>query len=331
MAKNRIHELIKPYVITKGSKFRLKDVDPGDTGGFKPDKDVAEAALAQGVSMLRKLQEKLYAQNNWGVLLIFQALDAAGKGGAVEHVMSGVDPAGVEVYALKAPSPEDRDHDFMWRSFKRLPERGRIGIFDRSYYEEVLIVRVHPEILKGSQIPTPLVTKRVWKERFEDIRAFERYFARQGYVIRKFFLHISQKEQLKRLRKRLDEPEKNWKFNLGDLKERACWNDYMAAYQDLIRNTATPEAPWVVVPANKKWFARIVVAATIVDALDALDLQFPTLDGNKRRELEEGRRQLEQAIGGKASKGKGAKKSGEKASKGTSKKTRKDNPKKGEN
>ena len=246
MAKKRIHELIKPYVITKGSKFRLKDFDPGDTGGLKPEKAVAEAALAQGVSMLRKLQEKLYAQNNWGVLLIFQALDAAGKGGAVEHVMSGVDPAGVEVYALKAPSPEDRDHDFMWRSFKRLPERGRIGIFDRSYYEEVLIVRVHPEILQGSQIPRALVTKRVWKERFEDIRAFERYFARQGYVIRKFFLHISQKEQLKRLRKRLDEPEKNWKFNLGDLKERARWNDYMAAYEDLIRNTATPEAPWVV-------------------------------------------------------------------------------------
>jgi len=316
MAKKRIHELIKPYVITNGSKFRLKDCDPGDTGGFKPEKEVAEAALAQGVSMLRKLQEKLYAQNNWGVLLIFQALDAAGKGGAVEHVMSGVDPAGVEVYALKAPSPEDRDHDFMWRSFKRLPERGRIGIFDRSYYEEVLIVRVHPEILQGSQIPKTLVTKRVWKERFEDIRAFERYFARQGYVVRKFFLHISQKEQLKRLRKRLDEPEKNWKFNLGDLKERARWNDYMAAYEDLIRNTATPEAPWVVVPGNKKWFARIVVAATIIDALEKLDLQFPTLDGNKRRELEEGRRQLEQAIGGQDGKDKaGEKKSSKKADK----------------
>ena len=327
MAKKRIHELIKPYVITKGSKFRLKDFDPGDTGGFKPEKEVAEAALAQGVSMLRKLQEKLYAQNNWGVLLIFQALDAAGKGGAVEHVMSGVDPAGVEVYALKAPSPEDRDHDFMWRSFKRLPERGRIGIFDRSYYEEVLIVRVHPEILQGSQIPKALVTKRVWKERFEDIRAFERYFARQGYVIRKFFLHISQKEQLKRLRKRLDEPEKNWKFNLGDLKERARWNDYMAAYEDLIRNTATPEAPWVVVPGNKKWFARIVVAATIIDALEKLDLQFPTLDGNKRRELEEGRRQLEQAIGGQDGKDKaGDKKSSKKAGKGADKADNKAEP-----
>ena len=254
------------------------------------------------MAKLRKLQEKLYAQNNWGVLLIFQALDAAGKGGAVEHVMSGVDPAGVEVYALKAPSPEERDHDFMWRSFKRLPERGRIGIFDRSYYEEVLIVRVHPEILEGSQIPRRLVTKQVWKQRFEDICAFERYFARQGYVILKFFLHISQKEQLKRLRKRLDEPEKNWKFNLGDLKERARWNDYMEAYEDLIRHTATPEAPWVVVPGNKKWFARIVVAAAIIDALEKLDLQFPKLDGTKRRELEEGRQQLEKAIGGKTSK-----------------------------
>jgi PPK2 family polyphosphate:nucleotide phosphotransferase len=300
MAKSRISKLIQPYVITKGRKFRLKDIDPGDTGGIKADKAGAEAALAEGVARLRKLQEKLYAQNNWGVLLIFQALDAAGKGGAVEHVMSGVDPAGVEVCSFKAPSPEERDHDFMWRSFKRLPERGRIGIFDRSYYEEVLIVRVHSEILAGAPIPSPLVTKHIWKERFEDIRAFERYFARQGYVIRKFFLHITQKEQLKRLRKRLDEPEKNWKFNLGDLKERARWNDYMKAYEDLIQNTASPEAPWVVVPGNKKWFARIVVAATIIDALEKLDLKFPKLDGTKRRELEEGRQQLEQAIGGKS-------------------------------
>jgi PPK2 family polyphosphate:nucleotide phosphotransferase len=307
MAKSRISKLIEPYVITRGNKFRLKDIDPGDTGGFKPEKEVAQAALAEGVAKLRKLQEKLYAQNSWGVLLVFQALDAAGKGGAVEHVMSGVDPAGVEVYALKAPSPEERDHDFMWRSFKRLPERGRIGIFDRSYYEEVLIVRVHPEILDGSQIPRRLVTKHVWKERFEDIRAFERYLARQGYVIRKFFLHISQKEQLKRMRKRLDEPEKNWKFNIGDLKERARWKDYMAAYEDLIRHTATPEAPWVVVPGNKKWFARIIVAATIIDALEKLDLRFPELDGTKRRELEEGRQQLEKAIGGKASRDKDSK------------------------
>ena len=253
------------------------------------------------MARLRKLQEKLYAQNNWGVLLIFQALDAAGKGGAVEHVMSGVDPAGVEVCSFKAPSTEERDHDFMWRSFKA-PARTRPHRHLRSlgHYEEVLIVRVHPEILAGAPIPRPLVTKRIWKERFEDIRAFERYFARQGYVIRKFFLHITQKEQLKRLRKRLDEPEKNWKFNLGDLKERARWNDYMKAYEDLIQNTATPEAPWVVVPGNKKWFARIVVAATIIDALEKLDLKFPKLDGTKRRELEEGRRQLEHAIGGKS-------------------------------
>jgi PPK2 family polyphosphate:nucleotide phosphotransferase len=299
MAKSRVRDLVDSYLVSKGRKFRLKDIDPGDTAGFKPDKEVARATLAEGVKRLRDLQEKLYAQDNWGVLLIFQALDAAGKGGAIEHVMSGVNPAGVEVYSFKAPSPEERDHDFMWRNFKRLPERGRIGIFDRSYYEEVLIVRVHPEILNGQSVPKRLVSKNIWEERFEDIRAFERYFSRQGYVIRKFFLHVSQKEQLQRLRKRLDEPEKNWKFNLGDLKERERWNDYMRAYEDMIRQTATPYAPWVVVPGNKKWFARLVVAATIIDALDELDLKFPTVDGAKRRELEEGRRLLERAITGK--------------------------------
>ena len=296
MAKSRVRQLVKPYLVTKGRKFRLKDIDPGDTAGFKPDKELARTKLAEGVERLRVLQEKLYAQNNWGVLLIFQALDAAGKGGAIEHVMSGVNPAGVEVYSFKAPSSEERDHDFMWRNLKRLPERGRIGIFDRSYYEEVLIVRVHPEMLHGQPIPKKLVTKRIWEERFEDIRSFERYFARQGYVIRKFFLYVSQKEQLQRLRKRLDEPEKNWKFSLGDLKERERWQDYMRAFEDVIRQTATPYAPWVVVPGDKKWFARLVVAATIIDALDELDLRFPTLDGTKRRELQEGRRLLEGAL-----------------------------------
>jgi len=296
MSRVNVRDFVKPYLVKKGSKFRLKDIDPDDSAGLKPDKEAAKAALAEGVDRLRDLQEKLYAQDQWGVLLMFQALDAAGKGGAIEHVMSGVNPAGVEVTSFKAPSAEERDHDFMWRNFRHLPQRGRIGIFDRSYYEEVLVVRVHPQILESQPIPKPLVTKRIWEERFEDIRAFERYFSRQGYVIRKFFLHVSQKEQLQRLRKRLDEPEKNWKFNLGDLKERARWDDYMELYQETIRETATPYAPWVVVPGNKKWFARLVVAAAIISALEELDLAFPKVDGAKRLELEEGRKLLEKAI-----------------------------------
>jgi PPK2 family polyphosphate:nucleotide phosphotransferase len=297
MGRSRLSQFVEPYLIRHGEKFRLKDVDPGDCAGFSPGKKLADDVLEEGIERLRDLQEKLYAQDRWGVLLIFQALDAAGKGGAIEHVMSGVNPQGVEVFSFKAPSDEERDHDFMWRNFRRLPERGRIGIFDRSYYEEVLVARVHPEILEGQKIPDRLVTRKIWNERFEDIRGFERYFARQGYVIRKFFLHISQKEQLKRFRKRLDEPDKNWKFNLGDLKERARWRDYMHAYEDVIRQTSRPHAPWVVVPGNKKWFARIVVAATIIDALEELDLRFPKVTGVKRQELEKGRRLLEQAVG----------------------------------
>jgi PPK2 family polyphosphate:nucleotide phosphotransferase len=296
MAKSRFGKLIDPYVIRKGRKFRLKDIDPGDSQGYKPDKKVAREVLEQGIVRLRDLQEKLYAQDRWGVLLIFQAMDAAGKGGAIEHVMTGVNPAGVQVFSFKAPSAEERDHDFLWRNFTRLPERGRIGIFDRSYYEEVLIARVHPEILNGQHIPKRLVTKDIWTERFEDICNFERYLARQGYVIRKFFLHISQKEQLQRFRKRLDEPEKNWKFNLGDLKERERWKDYMKVYEDAIRHTGTPWAPWVVVPGNKKWFARIVVAATIIDALEELDLRFPKIDGAQQRDLKRGRQLLDRAV-----------------------------------
>jgi PPK2 family polyphosphate:nucleotide phosphotransferase len=296
MAKSRLSKLIDPYVIRKGHKFRLKEIDPGDTQGFKPQKEVARQVLEEGIVRLRDLQEKLHAQDRWGVLLMFQAMDAAGKGGAVEHVMTGVNPAGVQVYSFKAPSAEERDHDFLWRNFRCLPERGRIGIFDRSYYEEVLIVRIHPEILEGQKIPDELKTKNIWQERFEDICAFERYLARQGYVIRKFFLHISQKEQLGRFRKRLDEPEKNWKFNIGDLAERARWKDYMKAYEDVIQHTATPYAPWVVVPGNKKWFARIIVAATVVDALEELDLKYPKITGSKRRELEQGRKLLDKAV-----------------------------------
>jgi PPK2 family polyphosphate:nucleotide phosphotransferase len=300
MGNKKIHNLVKPYVVRDGHGFRLKDVDPDDTSYFKQDEEMARTELAEGIGQLRSLQEKLYAQNSWGVLLIFQAMDAAGKGGAIEHVMTGLNPAGVDVHSFKAPSVEERDHDFMWRNFKRLPERGRIGIFDRSYYEEVLIVRVHDEILRAGQMPLSLITKHIWDERYEDIRAFEQYFTRQGFVIRKFFLHISQKEQLKRIQKRLDDPEKNWKFNLADLKEREYWKEYMHVYEDAIRNTATAYAPWVVIPANKKWFARIVVAAAVIDALDELGLHFPEVTGEKRQELDTGRDLLEKAIHGKA-------------------------------
>lgn len=293
MAKNRLKKLIEPYLVENGSRFRIKDIDPGDTGGFHPDKAVAAGILQEGVTRLRDLQEKLYAQDRWGVLLIFQAMDAAGKDGAIEHVMSGVNPQGCQVYSFKQPSAEERDHDFLWRSTIRLPERGRIGIFNRSYYEEVLVVRVHPEILQAQQLPPALVTRRIWKERFDDINAFERYFARNGYVIRKFFLHISKKEQTRRFEKRLDEPEKHWKFSVGDVREQQRWKDYQMAYEDAIRHTATPHAPWIVVPSNKKWFARWVISAAVIDALDQLDLAFPKMTPEKKRELATGRRMLQ--------------------------------------
>jgi len=292
MSKSRVEKLIEPYLVRDGRHFRLKDFDPGDTGGLKTDKSQAAQVLQEGVTRLGSLQEKLYAQDRWGVLLIFQALDAAGKDGAIEHVMSGVNPQGCQVYSFKQPSSEDLDHDFLWRNLIRLPERGRIGIFNRSYYEEVLVVRVHPELLEHQQIPRPLVTKHIWRERFEDINALERYLARNGYAIRKFFLHLSKKEQAKRFEKRLDESDKQWKFSLGDLHEREHWNDYQRAYEDAIRHTATEHAPWVIVPADKKWFARVVVAATVIDALEELDLAFPEVTPEKRKELEQGRRLL---------------------------------------
>jgi PPK2 family polyphosphate:nucleotide phosphotransferase len=292
MSKSRIEKLIEPYVIRDGRRFKLKDIDPGDTGGVKADKESGEKVLHEGVTRLCDLQEKLYAQDRWGVLLIFQALDAAGKDGAIKHVMSGINPQGCQVFSFKQPSSEDLDHDFLWRNLIRLPERGRIGIFNRSYYEEVLVVRVHPDLLEKQQLPSALVTKRIWKERFEDINAFERYLARNGYAIRKFFLHLSKKEQAKRFEKRLEEPEKQWKFSLGDLRERERWKDYQDAYENAIRNTATEHAPWVVVPADKKWFARLIVAATVIDALEDLDLAFPTVTPEKKKELEEGRRLL---------------------------------------
>jgi PPK2 family polyphosphate:nucleotide phosphotransferase len=283
---DRIEKFIEPYRVTKGKGFRLKDIDPGDTRKLKSDqKDEAKAVLAQGVEWLAEEQDKLYAQDRWSVLLVFQAMDAAGKDGTIKHVMSGVNPQGCQVFSFKAPSPEDLDHDFLWRTTKCLPERGRIGIFNRSYYEEVLVVRVHEAILARQRLPPELVTKRIWDERLEDIAAFERYLARNGTVILKFFLHVSRKEQKKRFMERLDQPEKHWKFAAGDVHERQYWDDYMAAYEEAIRATAAKHAPWYVVPADNKWFTRLVVAAAIVEALEKLDLEYPQIDAATRKAL----------------------------------------------
>jgi PPK2 family polyphosphate:nucleotide phosphotransferase len=284
-------KLSKPYRIEQGKKFRLKDHDPTDTAHIE-SQDRAQELLAKGVSRMAELQDKLYADNRWGLLLIFQALDAAGKDSVIKHVMSGVNPQGCQVYSFKVPSPEELDHDYLWRNMKCLPERGRIGIFNRSYYEEVLVVRVHPQILAGEKIPARLVTKNIWEERFEDICSFERYLARNGFVIRKFFLNVSKKEQKKRFLERLQKPEKNWKFSAADLRERERWNDYMDAYEDMIAHTSTSHAPWFVIPADNKWFTRVAVAAAVVDALDELNLSYPKVDPQKRKELEEARKVL---------------------------------------
>jgi PPK2 family polyphosphate:nucleotide phosphotransferase len=276
----------KPFQVTDGSDFRLKDIDPGDTLGFgSEDKPRAREALATGVAALAELQDMLYAQDRWAVLLIFQAMDAAGKDGTIKHVMSGVNPQGCQVYSFKTPSSEELDHDFLWRCMKYVPERGRIGIFNRSYYEETLVVRVHPEFLEKQTLPPELVTKDIWKERFQDIRSFERYLTRNGVVIRKFFLHVSKGEQKRRFLERLKNPEKNWKFSANDIKERAFWGDYMTAYEDMIRRTSTPEAPWYVVPADNKWFTRTVVAAAVIETLDSLNLHYPKVSDEKLKEL----------------------------------------------
>jgi PPK2 family polyphosphate:nucleotide phosphotransferase len=282
-ARRKVESLIRPYRFTRGKGFRLREVDPGDTRGL--EKDEARQHLARGIERLAALQDKLYAQDEWGVLLVFQAMDAAGKDGAIKHVMSGINPQGCQVYSFKAPSPEELDHDFLWRTTKSLPERGRIGIFNRSYYEEVLVVRVHRGILDKQKLPRTLVTKDIWRERFEDIAAFERYLSRQGFVILKFFLHVSRKEQKERFLERLDRPEKNWKFSMADAREREHWSAYMRAYEDMIRSTAAPHAPWYVVPADHKWFTRLVVAAAIHDALDSLKLAYPRVDAGKKKEL----------------------------------------------
>jgi PPK2 family polyphosphate:nucleotide phosphotransferase len=287
----RLRKFVGRYRVDDGKKFRLKDHDTADSAGLEKEK--AEKALAKGVERLAALQEKLYAQDKWAVLLIFQAMDAAGKDGAIKHVMSGINPQGCQVYSFKAPTSEELDHDFLWRTAKSLPERGRIGIFNRSYYEEVLVVRVHPEILEKQKMPRKLVTKRIWKERYEDIVAHERYLNRNGVVIRKFFLNVSKAEQKRRFLERLDKQEKNWKFSSADAKERGHWKEYMAAYEDLIRETSSPHSPWIVVPADKKWFARLVVAAAVAEAMEELDLEFPKVTEAQKKELGAARKVLE--------------------------------------
>jgi PPK2 family polyphosphate:nucleotide phosphotransferase len=288
----KIDKLIAPYRIERGKGFRLKDIAPDDTRGLDIDKDEARAMLAEGTTRLTKLQEMLYAQDRWAVLLIFQAMDAAGKDGVIKHVMSGINPQGCQVFSFKAPTTEELDHDFMWRTTCRLPERGRIGIFNRSYYEEVLVVRVHREILAAQKIPEELVTKDIWDERFEDISAFERYLCRNGTVIRKFFLHVSKAEQKRRFFDRIDDPAKNWKFSAADLAERDHWKEYMDAYEDMVRRTSSPHAPWYVVPADNKWFTRLIVAAVLVETLESLNLAFPQISRAQRKVLEAARRAL---------------------------------------
>jgi PPK2 family polyphosphate:nucleotide phosphotransferase len=284
----------KPYRVTDGGKFRLKRIDPADTGKLKSeDKPRAIEALRTGVEALATMQEVLYAQDRWSVLLVFQAMDAAGKDGTIKHVMSGVNPQGCQVSSFKAPTSAELDHDYLWRCVRELPERGRIGIFNRSYYEETLVVRVHPEYLAGQKLAPELVTKKIWRERFQDIRSFERYLHRNGTIVRKFFLHVSKEEQRRRFLDRLKEPEKHWKFSANDAKEREHWDEYMEAYEETIRETATKDAPWYVVPADNKWFTRVIVAAAVIDALASLELHYPKVNAAKRAELDEARALLE--------------------------------------
>jgi PPK2 family polyphosphate:nucleotide phosphotransferase len=288
----KIHKIADPYRVDSGKHFKLKDFDPADTGHWH-SKEHAEEALAEGVTRTAELQDKLYAQDTWSVLLILQAMDAAGKDGAIKHVMSGVNPEGCEVHSFKQPSEKELQHDFLWRTTRVLPERGHIGIFNRSYYEEVLVVRVHREFLNNEKLPAPLVGKNIWQERFEDIHDFERHMTRSGTVIRKFFLNVSKEEQKKRFLARLDEPEKNWKFSASDIHERKYWDDYQNAYEDMIRNTSTKRAPWYVVPADNKWFTRLVISSVIVDTLESLNLCYPQVDAAKKKELEAAKKILE--------------------------------------
>ncbi|HYL63635.1 MAG TPA: polyphosphate kinase 2 family protein [Candidatus Methylomirabilis sp.] len=283
--------LCEPFCVTKGEGFRLKDYDTSVTDGVK-DKQQSQKILESRAGLLNHLQEKLYAQDRWALLLILQAMDAAGKDGVIKHVMSGVNPQGCEVHSFKAPSAEELNHDYLWRAHNHAPERGRIGIFNRSYYEEVLVVRVHPTILSAQKLPAPLLTKHLWEERYEDINAFERYLTRNGVVVRKFFLHVSKKEQKKRFLERVDDSKKNWKFSMADVKERGYWKDYQEAYEEMIQNTASKHAPWYVVPADNKWYSQLIVGSAVITALEELDLSFPDVDKEKKKELETVRESL---------------------------------------
>jgi PPK2 family polyphosphate:nucleotide phosphotransferase len=297
MAKPKLKDIrkfIKPYIVTSGKNFRLKDYDPDDTHHLNSeDKPEAKKLLALGVEMLAELQQVLYAQGKWGFLAVFQAMDAAGKDGTIKHVMSGVNPQGVNVHSFKSPSAEELAHDFLWRTNRCMPSRGKIGIFNRSYYEEVLVVRVHPEYLQKQQLPDSVRGDGFWKARYEDISAFERYLTRNGIAVCKFFLHLSKKEQKKRFLDRLSDEEKYWKFSAADLKERKYWDEYQDAYEKMIRNTASEHAPWVVVPADNKWFSRLLVVATIVDTLANLNLEYPKVSAAQMAELKEARKHLE--------------------------------------
>jgi PPK2 family polyphosphate:nucleotide phosphotransferase len=289
-----VHKFIEPYIVTSGKHFRLKDYQPDDTHGLKSeDKPEAKEWLENGVSVLADLQQVLYAQGQWGLLLIFQAMDAAGKDSTIKHVLSGVNPQGVNVYSFKSPSEEESSHDFLWRTNRCLPARGKIGIFNRSYYEEVLVVRIHPEFLEKQRLPDAVRGKHFWRARYEDIEALEQYLTRNGIAICKFFLYLSKKEQKKRFMERLENREKFWKFSADDVKERKYWDEYHDAYEKMIRNTATAYAPWVIVPADNKWFSRLLVVATIVDVLDRMDLQYPKVAAAELAELKQARKQLE--------------------------------------
>jgi PPK2 family polyphosphate:nucleotide phosphotransferase len=283
--------LAEPFRIAKGKTFRLKDYDPADTGGVKNEKHAHEI-LERRVGLLNNLQEKLHAQDHWALLVVLQGMDAAGKDGVVKHVMSGVNPQGCDVHSFKTPNNEELDHDYLWRVHNRLPERGKIGIFNRSYYEEVLVVRVHPRVLRAQKLPEALITRHIWEHRYEDINAFEQYLTRNGVVVLKFFLHLSKKEQKKRFLERLEDSKKNWKFSMADVTERGYWKDYQETYEELIQNTSTKHAPWYVVPADNKWFSQLIVASAIITALDELDLCFPDVDGQKRKEFERLRESL---------------------------------------
>jgi PPK2 family polyphosphate:nucleotide phosphotransferase len=289
----KIEKLIKRYRIDDPDRFRLSDFDPADTSNLDFDKNGAEAMMAKDIDRLRGLQERLYAENRWALLIVLQGMDTAGKDGVIKHAMAGLNPLGVDVHPFKVPSEEELDHDFLWRAGIRLPARGDIGIFNRSYYEEVLVVRVHPDILERQRIPKPLVGKDIWKDRFKQIRSFERHLAQNGTVVLKFFLHISKEEQRRRLLARLEDPAKGWKFAMGDIAERKLWNKYMDAYDDAIRATSRSEAPWYVIPGDHKWFARFLVSRVVISTLEQLDLKFPKADGPLRAEMARVRKALE--------------------------------------